>query len=43
MKKKKPINSKKVQNKAKKDNFPKDNRKSELERTGPNFVDMFVT
>jgi hypothetical protein len=43
MKKRKLINSKKVRNKVKKDNFPRDNRKSELERTGPNFVDMFVT
>ena len=28
-------------NKAKKDNFPRDNKKLELERTGPNYEDMF--
>jgi hypothetical protein len=43
MKKRKPINSKKMPIKVKKGNSQSDNKKLELEKIGPSYVDMFET
>ena len=43
MKKRKPINSKKMPIKDKKGNSQSDNKKLELEKIGPSYVDMFET